>query len=54
MTRAFPKVVVADQQLGELTVGVVTLLDVVDAGGCDELDAGRIVQLTDEIVVVIS
>jgi hypothetical protein len=50
---AFPEVVVADKQLRELAVGVVSLLDVVDAGGGQELNSGRIVQLPDEFVIVI-
>gem|GEM_PF-2606632 len=53
MPRTLPEVVVSDQQFGELAVGVVSLLDVVNAGGGDELDAGRIVQLPDELVIVI-
>jgi hypothetical protein len=42
------QVVIADEQLRELAVGVVSLLDIVDAGGGEDLNSGRVVQLADE------
>ena len=47
------QVVVGDEQLGKLAVGVVPLTDVVQPGHRLDLDAGGVVQFPDEAVVVV-
>lgn len=47
------QVVVGDEQLGKLAVGVIPLADVVQPGHRLDLDAGGVVQLPDKGIIII-
>ena len=47
------QVVVGDEQLGKLAVGVIPLADVVQTGHRLDLDAGGVVQLPDKGIIII-
>ena len=46
-------IVVGDDQLGELGTIVIPLLDVVDSGGLHEVDAGPVIQASDECIIIV-